>query len=94
MIKTIGTVCVMSAIILDSLSYYKQIAKTLHTKKSAQVSTSSYLYKIAKAIFAMGGLMIYTNWVGFSMEVFMMIVYIVSLLIIMKYKPKKWGLFK
>jgi len=94
MIKTIGTVCVGIAIVLDTLSYYKQIAKTLRTKKSEQVSTSSYLYKIAKAVFAMVGLAIYMNWVGLGMEVFMLIVYITSLTIIAKYKPKNWALWK
>ena len=92
--KIIGTLCVGVALFLDTMSYWKQIEKTVRTKRSAQVSSSAYLYKIAKVCFSMVGLVIYTNWVGFTMESFMMVVYIVSLAIIAKYKPKGWRLFK
>jgi uncharacterized protein with PQ loop repeat len=93
MLKTIGTVCVGMALFLDTVSYWKQIVKTIKAKKSSQVSSSSYLFKIAKALFSMTGLAIYFNWVGFGMEAFMLIVYAISLIIIAKYKPRGWRLF-
>lgn len=93
MIKTVGTVCVTLALILDSMSYWKQIAKVLRTKRSSQVSSSAYVYKITKVMFSMTGLIIYSNWVGFSMEVWMLSVYIASLIIIAKFKPKDWKLW-
>lgn len=90
----IATLCVGTALFLDSMSYYKQIKKTLRTKKSSQVSSSAFLYKIAKAVFAMVGLAIYTNYVGLGMEAFMLLVYIISLVVIARYKPKGWSLWK
>jgi len=89
----IATICVIIALYLDTLSYYRQIKKTLRTKKSSQVSSTAFLYKIAKVLFAMVGLGIYHNWVGFGMEVFMLCVYILSLWVIVKYKPKGWKLW-
>lgn len=94
MLKLCGTVLVGLALFFDTISYYKQIAKTIKTKHSSQVSTSAYLYKILKAFCAMGGLAIYSNFVGLGMELFMLIVYIISLVVIAKYKPKKWSLFQ
>lgn len=89
----IGPICVAMALLLDISSYWKQIDKILKTKRSTQVSSSSYLYKIAKAIFAILGLMVYSNWVGTGMEIVLLLVYIVSLFVIAKYKPKGWKLF-
>jgi uncharacterized protein with PQ loop repeat len=91
-IKTIGTICVGTALALDTMSYYKQIAKTIRTKKSSQVSSSAYLYKIGKVIFAMGGLAVYQNFVGLGMEFFMLAVYVASLIVIAHYKPRGWKL--
>lgn len=88
----IGPLCVGFALFLDTMSYWKQIRKTLKTKHSSQVSTSAYLYKIGKAVLAMVGLSVYTNWVGFAMEGFMLVVYAVSLWVICRYKPKGWKL--
>jgi|WetSurMetagenome_2_1015567.scaffolds.fasta_scaffold643430_3 hypothetical protein len=89
----IGSICVALALILDISSYWKQIAKILKTKKSSQVSSSSYMYKVAKGLFAVGGLVIYQNWVGMGMEIVLIVVYLVSLFIIIKFKPKNWRLF-
>jgi uncharacterized protein with PQ loop repeat len=89
----VGSICVALALILDISSYWKQIAKILKTKKSNQVSSSSYLYKIAKGVFAILGLLVYSNWVGFGMEVVLLLVYIGSLIVIMRFKPKGWTLF-
>jgi uncharacterized protein with PQ loop repeat len=90
----IATLSVGIALFLDSMSYYKQIKKTIRTKKSSQVSSSSFLYKIAKALFAMVGLSIYNNRVGLGMESFMLIIYAISLAVIAHYKPKGWRLLK
>jgi len=93
-ISAIGGACVVLALTLDSFSYWKQISKTLRTKRSSQVSSSQFLYKIAKALCALAGLAIYSNWVGVGIEVFMIGVYAVSLYIVAKYKPKNWRLLK
>jgi uncharacterized protein with PQ loop repeat len=90
----IAILCVIIALLLDSLSYYRQIRKTLKTKKSSQVSSTSFIYKILKAKFSITGLIIYANWVGVGMELVMLGVYIISLIVIMKYKPKGWSLWK
>jgi hypothetical protein len=90
----IATVCVLIALWLDTLSYYRQIKKTIRTKKSSQVSSTAFLYKIGKVFFAMTGLALCANWVGLTMEIFMMVVYVVSLAIIIKYKPKTWKLWR
>jgi uncharacterized protein with PQ loop repeat len=89
----IATLAVALALFLDTISYYKQIAKTIRTKRSGQVSSSSFLYKIAKAVCALVGLGIYKNWVGLGMECFMLLVYVVTLIVICKYKPKGWKLW-
>jgi len=91
--SAIGGACVVLALFLDSISYWKQIAKTLRTKRSAQVSSSQFLYKIAKALCALVGLAIYANWVGVGIETFMIIVYCISLYVVAKCKPKGWRLF-
>lgn len=90
----IATLAVAIALILDTASYWRQIKKTIREKKSSQVSTTAFLYKIGKALCALVGLGIYNNWVGFGMEVFMCIVYVISLYIIAKYKPRGWSLWK
>jgi len=94
MIKLLGLLCVGLALFLDTLSYYRQIKKTIRMKKASQVSSTSFVYKILKAFCSTIGLVIYMNWVGFSMELFMLLVYIISLSIIIRYKPKNWHLFE
>lgn len=89
----IASIFVALALFLDTVSYWKQIRKTLKTRHSSQVSTSAFLYKIAKALCAMAGLAIYSNFVGMTMEVFMLGVYVVSLVVIARYKPKGWKLW-
>jgi len=88
-----ATIAVGIALWLDTASYYRQIKKTLRTKKSSQVSSTAFLYKIAKALFALIGLAIYKNFVGVGMELFMLIVYAISLGVIIRFKPKGWKLF-
>lgn len=89
----IGPICVALALLLDISSYWRQIAKIKREKKSNNVSAMSYLYKIAKAGFAILALAIYCNWVGMGMEILLLVVYTVSFIVIVKYKPKKWKLF-
>lgn len=91
-LSTIATICVTLALLLDSASYYKQIAKTLRTKRSKDVSSSAYLYKIAKVVLAGIGLGLFQNYVGLAMEFVMLTVYVVSLYVICKHKPKGWRL--
>ena len=93
MIYHIATLAVGVALTLDTWSYWKQIQKTIRVKHSNQVSTSAFLYKIAKALCALVGLGIYKNWVGLGMECFMLLVYIVTLIVICKYKPQGWKLW-
>lgn len=94
MIQSVGVACITIALVLELASYYKQIAKTLRTKRSTQVSSSAFVLKIAKYIFTLIGLAIYSNWVGFGIEVAALVMCSVALYIVMKYKPKNWSLFK
>jgi uncharacterized protein with PQ loop repeat len=94
MIESIASIAVASALALDTASYWRQIKKTIRTKKSSQVSSTSFLYKIAKALCALVGLSIYRNFVGVGMEIFMLVVYAVSLCVIIHFKPKGWSLWK
>lgn len=89
----LGSLCVASALFFDILGYWRQSAKIIREKHSNHVSSTSYLYKLLKGTLAIGGLLIYSNWVGMGMEIVLMIVYAVSLAIIVKYKPKKWRMF-
>lgn len=89
----IATLAVTLALLLDTMSYVRQIKKTWKTKHSSQVSTTAFLYKIAKAICAIIGLAIYKNFVGLGMECFMLLIYVISLLVIAHFKPKNWRLF-
>jgi uncharacterized protein with PQ loop repeat len=56
MVKQVGVFCIGMALILELLSYWKQIAKTLRTKKSAHVSSTAYLLKLVKYAFTILGL--------------------------------------
>jgi len=94
MLYWIGMGFVAGALFLDTVSYYRQIRKTLIAKKSSQVSSTAFLYKIAKAVCALAGLAIYGNWAGVVMEIFMLLVYVVTLVVICHYKPKNWHLIE
>jgi predicted Kef-type K+ transport protein len=93
-INSIGVVCVIIALFLELASYYKQIAKTFRTRKSSQVSSTAYLLKIVKYGFTLIGLAIYSNWVGFGLEMAALIICCVALYIVAKFKPKGWSLWK
>lgn len=92
-LHSIGVVCVTIALILEAGSYYRQIAKTLRTKHSTQVSSTAFLYKIAKYLFTLVALIIYSNWVALGIEVAALILCCWALYIIIDHKPKKWKLF-
>lgn len=92
-LNSIGVACITVALILEVGSYYKQIKKTLRTKKSSQVSSSAYMLKVVKYLITMVGLGIYVNWVGFFMEIVSLIACGVCLWLIVYYKPKGWKLF-
>ena len=91
MVNLVVSICVGAALFLDTLSYYRQIKKTLQSKRSSQVSSTAFLYKIGKVAFAITGLALCSNWVGAIMEFFMLLVYVISLWIIIKHKPKSWS---
>jgi uncharacterized protein with PQ loop repeat len=93
MINIIGVSCVVIALILELASYYRQIAKTLKTRHSSQVSSTAYMLKIAKYIFTLVGLGVYVNWVGFGLEFAALVICLIAFSIIVKYKPKGWHLF-
>lgn len=92
MVRVIGVACVAIALLLELGSYWKQIAKTLRTKKSKDVSTSAYLLKVVKYAFTMVALAIYANWVGLLMEVVSLVACLIALAIVAKYKPRNWRL--
>jgi len=92
-LSSIGVACVTIAVILELGSYYKQIAKTIYTKRSSHVSSSAFVYKIAKYIVTLIALGIYANWVAFGIEVAALTFCCWALYTIMRYKPKDWKLF-
>jgi uncharacterized protein with PQ loop repeat len=91
---SIGVACITIAILLELASYYKQVAKTLRTKKSSQVSSSAFVYKIIKYLVTLAALAIYSNWVAFGIEVAALSFCCWALYTVCKYKPKHWRLFK
>lgn len=91
--QILGIVCIILALFLELASYYKQIAKTLRTRRSGQVSSSAYMYKLAKYVVTLISLGIYSNWVGFGLEVAALIICTVAFIIIIKYKPRGWRLW-
>lgn len=90
----VASICVAIALLLDAASYFRQIRKIYKTKQSSQVSSTSFLYKIAKVCFSIVGLLVYLNFVGVIMEVFMLGVYVYSLYVIIRFKPKNWSIFQ
>ena len=93
MLKIIGIICATGSILFDLASYYKQIAKTLRTKKSTQVSSSAYLMKLGHYTCSVIALALFLNWAGFIMEMFAFIACIICFYLVIKFKPKDWSLF-
>jgi uncharacterized oligopeptide transporter (OPT) family protein len=94
MLKIIGITCATGSILFDLLSYYKQIHKTLKTKHSSQVSSTSYMFKISHYLCSIVALILYSNWIGLTMESAAFVICLVAFSIIVHYKPRKWKLFK
>jgi small-conductance mechanosensitive channel len=86
----IGIACVAIALFLELGSYWKQIAKTLRDRNSDHVSSSAYMLKIAKYVFTLIGLSIYSNWVGFGLEVAALAICLAAFYVIVRFKPKGW----
>ena len=93
MLESIGVVLLTIAVMLELASYYKQIAKTLKTKRSSQVSSSAFVYRWIKYIVTIGGLCVFANWVAVAVEVAALVFCSIALYIVCKYKPKGWRLF-
>ena len=93
MVKLIGIICAVGSISFDLLSYWKQISKTLRTKKSAQVSSSAYIMKLLHYTCSIIALAVFANWTGFTMEMFAFTACIVCFYLVIKYKPRGWRLF-
>jgi len=92
MIRLIGIACASIALFFEFSSYWKQITKTLRAKHSNQVSSSAYLYKMAKIFFNLINLAIFANWVGFTMETASLVICIAALTVVAHFKPKGWRL--
>lgn len=90
MLKLIGAAAIMSACLFDLASWYRQIRKTLRTKKSAQVSSMAYVMKMGHYMSSLTALTIFHNWVGFGMEFLAFTFCVITLSIVIKYKPKGW----
>jgi len=93
MIKVIGICCAVCAVMFSLLAYYKQIQKTLRTKRSNQVSSTSYMMYLAHYTCSMTALILFSNWVGLCMEASACVACLTCFGIVIKYKPKKWKLF-
>lgn len=93
MLHTIGVILATIAVAFDFASYYKQITKTLNTKRSKDVSTRAYMAKLLHYFCSILALAIFANWLGFLMELAAAIVCAICFAIVIKFKPKNWRLF-
>ena len=93
MLRTIGIILATCAVCFDFTSYIKQISKTLRTRHSKDVSTTSYSLKISKILCSTTALALFSNWLGFIMEMLALIICVVTFTVIIKYKPKSWRFF-
>lgn len=93
MIKILAIICACISLICEFSSYWKQISKTLKTKQSIQVSSSAYLFKIAKIFFNLINLFIFSNYIGFAMEAAALCICIAALMVVAHFKPSDWKLF-
>lgn len=94
MIKTIGACLAFIAVFFDFMSYYRQIAKTLATRHSKDVSTRAYMAKLLHYLCSTISLAIFANWLGFGMEAAAGLVCLICFMIVVRYKPKNWKLFQ
>jgi len=94
MIKIIGCLFVSASVFFDIYSYWKQVAKTLREKESKDVSTSAYIMKIVHYICSICALVIFMNWAGLVIETVPLICCLIVLVVVARYKPRGWKLFK
>jgi hypothetical protein len=92
MLKLIGIACATGSILFDLASYYKQIAKTLRTRRSSQVSSSAYMLKLSHYTCSVIALILFYNWVGLVMELAALIACLFCFVIVVRCKPKSWKL--
>lgn len=92
-IDSIGAGLITLAVILDFASYWKQIAKTLRTGKSRHVSTSAFMFRMAKDICLLVSLSIYKNWVAVGIHAVALVACTVTLVVVAKHKPRGWKLW-
>lgn len=88
-----GSFLVLVSVLLDLGSYWKQSAKTLRTKRSANVSSSAYMLKLGHYVCSIVSLTIFSNWVGLGMEFAAFLFCLVTFTLVIKYKPRGWKLF-
>ena len=93
MLRLIGITCAVVALFFEFSSYYRQISKTIRVRHSNQVSSSAYLFKMAKIFFNLINLGIFSNWMGFSMEVAALLICVSALTVVAHFKPRNWRLF-
>lgn len=94
MIEFIAVICLMIAVFLDVSSHVYQIKKTRRDGKSSQISVKSLVLRSTKCAFTLIPLAIYANWLGFGMQVISLTACCTALIVVIKYKPKGWRLFK
>src|SRR5690349_2705295 len=94
MIKTIGSFFVAASVFFDIYAYWKQLRKTMLEKESKDVSTSSYLMKIVHYFCSIVALVIFMNWAGLIIEAVPLVCCLIVLVVVARYKPKNWKLFK
>jgi len=93
MIKLIGVLCATGSIFFDLSSYWKQISKTLRTKRSSQVSSTAYMMKLGHYLCSLVALTLFANWVGWIMEFAALVACLICFTLVIKYKPRNWRLF-
>jgi hypothetical protein len=93
MLREIGIVLVTGAVLFDFTNWQKQISKVLRTKHSSQISSSALLAKVGHYFCSVTSLLIFENWLGAFMECIALICCLITLSLVIKYKPRKWRLF-
>ena len=93
MLRIIGALLAVCAVLFDFANWYKQINKTLRTKHSSQISSSALLAKIGHYCCSVTSLLIFANWLGAGMEMIALTCCFITFSLVIKYKPKNWRLF-
>jgi uncharacterized protein with PQ loop repeat len=91
--QIVGYILIFVSAVLEVLAYLRQIEKIRKTRRSKDISSTSYLYKFMKYICAMISLFIFANWQGLTLEIIATIVFLVAFYEVIKNKPDGWHLF-